>query len=248
MNSWIVVTTCRREPSYLEATLAALEAGGAGHARRRIILADGELPSAEQCPGWEIASVVPGRATPTGTSVRALFRAFALAEGAGVERLVMCEDDIVVCRNAILRALTLEIPDDLAFVDFCDLKELSPDAPAGIHVAPTLGGDGRGYHGAQLMSFPERTIRYLAPGPRWSSDRVTAWAWRRQVTPRSGDMILGATLAESPWPHYGIHVPCLAEHVGEVSGFGDRPLRAGRIATCFPGVHYDALIAADGSP
>jgi hypothetical protein len=224
----IIVMTCARPSGvdYVTATAAALLEQGASDCDHRIILGDGSAPAAQ--PGWQTSGNAPQRG-----SRAALWAAFSLGLSLGVDRLIVCEDDLAVCRNAVRHALRLPIPERAAFVDFHDVKEFFAGHSAGLFLVPAMGFDGQGYWGNLCMAFPRRTLRWLV-----QRDPLDA-PW---PPPSHGDCALGWLLARSPWPNYVAHLPRLVRHVGVVSaahpGEGLHPLRTTRD---YPGDHFDAL-------
>lgn len=233
----LCVMTCRRPQgvSYLARTVSLLDAAGADLCRHRLVISDGPAP--EECT-WSIVE----HAGPKGTRTN-MWRAFDLAYAAGVERLIYIEDDALPCQGAIARILSLEVPADLAFLSFYDGSMISAGAPDGIHRVTTRGPDGTGFWGALAMYMPRRTIEYCLrhdPGgfaPHWGQIRM------------GSDSSLGLHLAAGPWPSYGIHVPTLFDHVGDVSAAhpGDT-LREHRVARNFRGQAFDALSLGRGAP
>lgn len=221
----IVVPTCERPRgvSYLGNTLRMLDEAGAVDLTRMVFV-DGLDPPA--C-SWPMLTF------PSRTGVRGLmWHAFAWAFSKGFERLIFCEDDIEICRNAITYIDQLLIPDDLAFIDFHNMNRVPRSSPEdGIYPCPPAP-----YHGNQCMLFPRRTVEWLHNQPDWRHINPDAY-------PQGADVTLGILVERSPWPLYGIHFPCLVNHIGEVSvAHSGEKLRLGRVATNFPGVEFDALM------
>jgi len=237
-NVMLAMTSCERPDGarYLPGTLAAINREGAYIARPKILVVDGSFRKIWREEAWN-SSFLPhdwiciehgGERRGNRWAMWQIFRMF-MAEGVG--KLLYCEDDIVPCRNALLRAARIEVPDDVAFIDFHDMKEL-PGKPPGYHRVPAMGHDGVGYWGNQLMLFPRRTVE---------------WLLSRNVRgiiggPNAADYALGRLLVDSPWPMYLAHLPCLVRHMGAVSvAHPDHELLPGRLPTSYPGDDFDAL-------
>lgn len=222
----LTVLTCARGKSYLANTLASLDRGGAGCVKDRCILVDGPLDGIACRPRWSIDRL---SAAPSG-SLNAMFNAFRFALDRGAERLLYFEDDVIVCKNAVPRMLEVDVG-DLAFVSFFDMKEMPESAPHGLHRMSPMGRDGRGFWGAQALLLPRRTLEFaLACEPRI----------RRFGNKQSGETLLGYELLKAGY-EYGVHVPNLVEHVGDVSAIWSWTPSVNRRSTSFPGEHYDAL-------
>jgi hypothetical protein len=205
MSVIITIITCDRPrgASYLHQTATGLLREGALDCDERVILGDGSEPAPEA--GWETRAVFP-----KGGVRGNMWAAFRLAIAAGHERLIFCEDDIVPCKNAVHRILQLDIPPDVSFVDFHDMKELRESGlPPGLHNLLSNGLDSRGYWGTQCMLFPRRTLEWLV---QWDPMSIARWD-----PPQGADRTLGWMLQWSPWPLYAAHLPRLVRHVGSVS-------------------------------
>lgn len=261
MKALITITTCEgRETSYLDRTLASLsrkDSRGTDDVEWLILSDGGSVGRYQTAKGlpWNVLPVTPavngentpptGKSTPpTGGCVAPLWRAFSLAREHSAERLIYFEDDIIACADWLPYMLSLDFGEH-AFIDFCDFKE-RPETDHGIFPAPVMGKDNKGYHGTQAMMFPLRTCRWLAiQGSEVDSRQLRDWRTCLDVTDKMCDMVLGSKLAESPWPTYGVHIPCLCEHVGATSLLGDDKLRAGRVATNFLGESWSPIVNGD---
>ncbi len=212
----ITVLTCPIKRSrYLLDTLAQLDEQGA-RGMKRIVLCDG--PMTLTCP-WE---VIEKPTLPTGTR-QAHWWAFRTALSLGADRVLYCEDDLVVGKNAITKALLCEIPPDMAFVNFHDRREFPIDHPHGLHAVPMMGRRRPhwGLTGLQCILFPRRTLEYL------TQKEPREWGyWKpEELFPNNGDHLVSWALKNSPWPQYLMHIPSLIDHAGDVSSLRNKKVR-----------------------
>lgn len=193
-----VSTAVRPGADYLPQTLAALDAAGAA-GQDRVVFTDGPLRAGFDCP-W------PVHVRPfAGCSRANLWAALRLAAGTGAERLLFFEDDVAPCPAAVTTMATTPVQDDLLLISFFDRRELAEGAPAGVHRRTGA----HGFWSTVAVVFPLRSCSFLAA--RDPAD----------VLPRGhrhlADHAVGRLMDSSPWPVYGIHVPCLVRHIGEIS-------------------------------
>lgn len=224
MKDLLTVLTCPRGKNYLPDTLASLDRGGA-RSIDRFVLVDGRAQGFSR-PGWSVDTV---NHTPQG-SLHALFATLRWARNHDVDRLLYFEDDVVVCKNAIPRMLAVGVPENLAFVSFFDMKEMSYAAPPGMYEMSPMGNDGRGFWGMQSVLLPRRTIEFILR----NEDRI-----RRFGNKQSGETLFGYELLKDG-QKYGVHVPNLVEHVGDVSAIWSWTPSVNRRSTSFPGESFDA--------
>lgn len=230
MLTLVSISTCVRPGgvSYLEPTAEALVREGAGECGVRAIFWDG--PVQRPTAGWD---AIGHAGAPEGSRFN-MWRVFRFALERQADRLVYCEDDIVPSKNAIRKICSLEVPEWAAFIDFHDMKELRRAGEPGMHRVPAAGYDRRGYWGTQCMSFPRRTLEWLA-----QRDPATV---ARRALPNCADATLGWLLVSSPWPMYAAHLPCLVRHAGAVSAaHPGSTLRRHRLPSHYLGDEVDAL-------
>lgn len=249
MKPLLSVLTHPARRDYFAATMASVRAAG-GDEYSRTVFIDGQgslSPSdhdwyrAVAGPGWSFAATHPsGEAIGTKSSMLAVLHA-----AAGSERLIYLEDDIVLCKNAISFVARYEMPLDVAFVSFCDIKNAAPRP--GLTVCPGYDYDapmGQGGHwGNQMLLIPGRSLRFLRDAvalPDWGDARIAS------------DIMLGISLATgpAPWRTYGIYSPSLAQHVGERSLVNPNAVARGfgRDTLTFPGTAFDAMTLAMDPP
>jgi hypothetical protein len=170
-------------------------------------------------PGWNVYDE-PDQA-PRGPRWN-IWRVFRAIED--YDRLLLFEDDISIAAAGVDRMLAVDVPEDLAFVTFYDGRALAEGTPAGLYRHNVAMVEGPGFWGSLAMLFPRRTVRYLAERS-YDVDGELPPHWRRHTRPRgSADLVMAWLLNRSPWPEYGIHVPSLVDHAGDVS----TPLEGGR--------------------
>ena len=109
--------------------------------------------------------------------------------------------------------------------------------PAWCECGPFLHRAGRPVQrrAAQCFRVPNEVLRWLA-----RQDWCSTIHWNARM---ASDIILGELLNTHPdRPNVAFHIPCLVEHVGNVSAcFPTRPLGRSLKATNFAGADFDAL-------
>jgi hypothetical protein len=199
----LAVQTAPREPAYLPASLATLDAAGlARWCGPRFIVADGYVPEA---PGWHIEP------SPTREGqARTFFRLMRLAAAVpGFTTLTLFEDDIALARNALDYIARVRIDDDLVFLAWHNTNVTLPWGvrPPSLVDVPVIR-----YRSNVAVTFPARAVLALL-----DSDALRAWE-RTQ-----GADIL--TWGVFPQGRCGIHYPALVQHVGDVSVLGNPIVR-----------------------
>ena len=205
MKSLIVVSTCPRPNgvSYLMQTLSNIDKEGGMHIDK-LILSNGEM---NECPSaWDYLET--HHALPISTRTN-LWQAFSIAKTRNVDSLLFFEDDIVLCKNAVARMLEVDCPSHCTFVSFFD-NNRGRSSKWGIQTS-SLPKDFNGqlFHGTLAMSFPKKTIEFLADKDPFSL--------RTDQPHRQADTVMAEICATSPWPHVAHHIPSLVRHVGEIS-------------------------------
>ncbi len=225
----ISVLTTERAKSYLTTTLESLERNGA-YEVSRAVFSDG--PCGYRRPDWDVVELSSER-RGTRQSAWSIFRA---ALDRGVERLIYCEDDIVLCRNAISYLAKMALPEGQAFVTCLDHRDWLMRLQTGIHAASF--GDGR-LLGSQLLVFSRKTLEYLVSLDPMAV--INSHPWYKDGR-HSVDMVIGKILRDGPWKSYGIHVPALGQHLGDVSAAHPDRNPAKPVRTkIFAGLSFDAL-------
>lgn len=227
----LVLPTCERPGGvdYLSDTLASVAGAGGAQLERRVVLVDGKYPDLKKdtSSGFEYLHHLNERA-PMGIRYM-MWAAFGYALAYEYEALIFCEDDVRFCKNAITRILSLEIPDDVAFMDFYDMTKLRHRAANwGLHKFPCTDK----YWGNQCMLFPARTMQWL-----YDHNPMEVSQWE---LPNHADRVLGHLLARSPWPNYMVHLPRLVRHMGEVSVAHPDVPRLDRMVLKVAGDDFDA--------
>ncbi len=229
---FLVVTTCPRPDgvSYLEGTLNQLNQAGADEMVNKLVFSDGPLPHGirERFTSWNFFEYDG----PSGTK-KALWRVFKYFDGDPSDfRLLLIEDDVIACRNAINRMLMTEIPDGMAAVTFFDLRETDASTPWGIHRRKLKRKSHQTLWGLQAVLFEGGAVRFLAKQDPESIDYL-------QSSIHQSDVALSELLAEGYHrQHFGVHVPNLFEHCGDVSAWGNQKKHR---SPFFPGVEFNAL-------
>jgi hypothetical protein len=172
------------------------------------------------------------------------------------DRVLLIEDDVGPCRNALRFIRKMEIPEDVAFVSFFEMKEALEPTPGCLTRIPCHGLQPEStpetqsppdlltfrqvtkfYCGNQCLLMPRRTVEYLVKCDPFDAGLPEDPHMHRQ---HSSDAAMGWHLSQSPWRRYGALYPCLVEHIGEVSTWTQENLD-GRRARNFAGDDFDAL-------
>lgn len=205
MQTAIIVPTCERPSGarYVDHTLRLLENAGAKGCEHRVLLKDGPFDILPP-PGWDLQE------HPQKRGIRAmLWWAFEIASNLDVDQLLFCEDDIETAKNAVSYILRQSpnfwSQDDLAFIDFYDMNHARYPLEERLHKKRITDR----YWGNQMMLFPKRTIEWLL--------EHNPFAFLPDKSPSNADRVLGRLLGASKWPTYGVHIPRLVRHIGEVS-------------------------------
>lgn len=228
---WLTVLTTKSRPQYLAGTLDALDGNGRGWAfpGRKMVVFDGGGEGWSRL-GWENRNVSrePGTVVQ---SARALHYIMGAAFWGGAPYLLYFEDDVFVCRDAVLAMSEMEVPDKVAFLTFCNQKvgcdHVWPHVQARRADEPL---NSPGHWGSQAMKVPRRTLEIVAkaasPTCGFSSD-----AW------------FGAAVASGD-TRYGIVLPSLVRHTGKVSTIPDQrgqPWAGHRLGLNYAGDDADGL-------
>jgi len=254
----LIVLTSPRRSGYYEQTLALLdEAGGA--ALPRMLFVDGPAspdsikahspwgpPGGQYTrlapPEWIVRSCYTGesRGGIWGGTKMAMVNVLRWAADVGVSDLYYFEDDVLTSKNAVRAMQAVNVPDDCAFLSFCDIKWLGGNdkTPAIRRFAGFDEVDGTGHWGNQALKIPQATLQYLR------SSQLPLWHYRY-----GSDVLLSIMVAHgpSPWKSYGVVAPSLVQHVGLNSLVcPNGPQRGlGREAANFIGEDVDALSVVD---
>lgn len=232
----ITVVTSKRpgDVDYLTQTLERIEACG-GKNFERWLVCDGTYAERPSFPGWNVFRV-PGGPHGTRTMMWTAFEIFAARRG---ERLLYLEDDLTLCRNAISYAADFEYPGDMGLVTFFDPRHLPGGASPGLY-----GHSLEHFWCSQFISMEKPVVKFLLQydpcayrQPDWAKDGRN-----------SSDSVMGHLLRyeePSAWRRFGVHIPCLADHVGAASIVdagkpGVAILSRGRRASNYPGDLFDA--------
>lgn len=213
-----VVTAPRpRGVDYLSNTIAALDAAGANLCDEKWIVSDGI--SLDAAGGWYAGWQRHFNAQRTGARL-AMWRVFMLAKERDADWLIYCEDDL----NTAPRAIDTIIDNTheswhlrneaVAFLSYYDGRIIEEGAPSGVYPTPCMTSETEYFCGALCMLIPRRTIDYLC-----SVDPLDCPPFQGSF--HSGDCVMGYHLSRSPWPNYGIVIPTLVDHRGDVSAVGE---------------------------
>jgi hypothetical protein len=222
----LLVTTCGgRDPRHLGRLMRRVDASG--WKGRRLVISDGR-PS--------LISAWPTSATPQREGQkRAYWRALAAgleeARKAKTDRILILEDDVDLCTNALEYMERARLPREVDFVTWFDGHAIPPRSRQGIY--PVLA---QSFFCLQGVTWWPSTAETLLASPMTG-------AWKEL---HSGDILIAKILRGR---HYGVHVPNLVQHLGDQSicnpGQG---LSGVRVANNYPGARFDALTLGRSAP
>jgi hypothetical protein len=215
----LLITTCgSRGGGYLARLRQQIDASG--WRGRRVLVCDG--PSIVNGAGWTIADTAIQEGQKP-TYWRALAIGLEEARRTGDDRILILEDDVELCTNALSYMERARVPHTLDFVTWYDGHIVPPGAAAGIYPA-----NGQYFICLQGVTWPLATAERLLSSP-------IAAAWPE---PHGGDILIARILRGRP---YGVHVPNLVQHLGAESVVTPGATLVGaRTATNYPGRAFDA--------
>jgi hypothetical protein len=143
--------------------------------------------------------------------------------------VIVLEDDLKFCANAVRRMLTFPVPADVAFVQFfAPHINLASNVHPGLWRPPLTS-----QQFTQAIKYPARTLRQLL---EWSD----TFEFGKFVESDQALNLASTRLGL----RYAVHAPDLVDHVGASSAtvpgstVGET---SGRISQCFPDEGFDAL-------
>lgn len=232
---WIVVLSYHARKQYLDETLKSIDRNGGGcfFDSRKVVMFDGPKRDVSHL-GWETASVCGGTVLATPRSMWIILRA---AFRAGCPYVLYFEDDVFVCRNAILAMISMEVPDGVAFLSFCNQK-VGCDSPDVPHVEARRAdafANRPGHWGNQAIKVPRRTLELVAkaePPNQWVTFGSDVWL---------GERVAART---SPENFYGIVLPAFVRHTGRetsIQAQQNQKWEGHRLGLNYAGDEADAL-------
>jgi hypothetical protein len=253
----VTVLTSPQRSGYYERTIELLDETGATKLPTRILFVDG--PASHDAveahgpwgplggrymritpPEWNIRSCYTGYDGRVSGTKKAMVNILRWAADVGVSDLYYFEDDVLPAKNAVLAMQAIVVPDDCAFLTFCDIKWLGgEDKTPGIRRFAGFDEiNDTGHWGNQALKIPRATLQYFRSGP------LPPWHHRH-----ASDVLLSIIVAQepAPWNKYGVVAPSLVQHIGLNSLANPRePQRGhGREAANFVGKDFDALAVVD---
>jgi hypothetical protein len=219
---------------YLSKTIKSLNNGGAASfsTHEKMIFQDGGFDRSDNklYYGWD---TVYNRG-PSGSRV-AFWRIFHYFFNYTKEdKLLFCEDDILVCKNVLLYIDSIKMPDDLPLITFHDtMNEVSPSAkiktidgkyvtvkvPHGIYKTPISGRRNSGFGGTQMFLIKREAIELLLRYNPLTLDLGKRFEGidNSKFSKILGDTCISYILEKEKYTNFGIQFPCLANHVGSIS-------------------------------
>ena len=248
----IGVLTCRRPrgANYLLSTVAQIDAQGGASVSPKVVFVDGADGFADEIrPLLPLAwSVVALGKNEFSAGAAAYKRALAQLAGCGRD-VLMFEDDLDFSRNAVARMISTPVPSNAGLLTFFDMKEFSAETTPGLYCLRPSRDPIHCRTQPQIEAFlglrGSRCFRYPAEMVTW----LVAQDWTKTALwPHGQDLVVGNLVEQHPTRHrVAVHIPCLVEHVGQVSAYTLAGLE-GRTATQFIGRDADALALPTFAP
>lgn len=187
---------------------------------RCAVFSDGS-PAVEPA-GWQVVVLQRESVNGNGLPYRKILEAAAQDD----EGLVLFEDDVHLVAGAIPYLEDFVVPRDLAVVSFCQCL-IRSESPWGLYRAP-----GWSMRMTQCCKFSRAGIATILAG----------WTEEESKTMNMGMSDAGIAFAlgraKLPW---GMHIPDLANHIGEVSTLTvGKPIDPNRRCNNFYGVDWNA--------
>jgi hypothetical protein len=221
----LLITTCKRTGGqYLEDLIRVVdESGWQGP---RFLVSDGEPPLAASWP-----TITTNENTG---QMRTYWRALAIgldqARLLGDSKILILEDDVELCRNALQYMERAVLPANTEFVTWFDGHVIPRGSRQGVYRVPA-----RHFFCLQGVVWTIAAAEKLLNAP-------DAAVWSE---PHRGDNLIAQILARD---YYGVHVPNLVQHRGAVSICNPgQQLDGVRTANNYPGPEFDALTLIDRS-
>ena len=222
----VLITTCGgRNLAYLQRLLRQIDASG--WIGRRVLISDGPMPVLSS---WSVTCSAR-REGQKRTYWRALAVGLEEARRHRADRILILEDDVELCRNALRYMAGARLPRVLDFVTWFDGHMVPRGSRPGIYPMPADR-----FFCLQGVTWQIPTAEMLLRAPA-----SAAWAEKH-----SGDILIANILRQR---QYGVHVPNLVQHLGAQSicnpGQG---LTGVRVANNYPGPGFDALTLGRPAP
>jgi hypothetical protein len=222
----LLITTCgSRGAQYLVRLLKQIDASG--WKGRRFVIADGPLPIVT---GWPTLAT-PQRLGQKKTYWRALATGVEEVRKQYDDRILILEDDVELCVNALKYMERVRLPRPLDFVTWFDGHMIPAGSRHGIYPAMA-----QNFFCLQGVTWRPAVAEALLRTP-------VANAWR---DPHGGDILIAKILKGR---RYGVHVPNLVQHLGALSicNPGQR-LTGVRTANNYPGARFNAMTLGRPEP
>jgi hypothetical protein len=222
----VLITTCGgRDSQYLRRLLTQIDSSN--WRGPRIVVSDGRQ---SVLTGWRVAASSHNEGQKR-TYWRALAIGLEEARRRRFDRILILEDDVVLCRNALQYMESARLPSVLDFVTWFDGHAIPPRARQGIY--PVLG---QSFFCLQGVTWSCATAERLLTAP-------AAQQWKER---HSGDILVAKILRGR---YYGVHVPNLVQHLGATSVCNPgQGLTGVRVANNYPGHDFDALTLGRSAP
>ena len=223
----VLVTTCGiRKAHYLGRLLRQIDAGG--WKGRRFIVSDG--PPTIISGGWQVTAT-----TKREGQKKAYWRALAVgleeSRKSSDDRILILEDDVELCTNALRYMERARLPVMLDFVTWFDGHVIPAGAAQGIYPV-----NAQYFFCLQGVTWKAATAEALL-----TSSIAANWGELH-----SGDILVAKILRGR---RYGVHVPNLVQHLGSESICNPgQKLTGVRTSNNYPGAAFDASTLGTRDP
>jgi hypothetical protein len=221
----LLITTCRgRNGSGDYLARLQRQIDDSGWTGRRVLVSDGLPPAHASGDGWSVAATAQREGQK-----KSYWRALALGteecRRTGSDRMLILEDDVELCTNALPYMERARLPGAFAFVTWYDGHAVRPGAARGIYPAAAMR-----FICLQAITWTPSVAEELL-----SSEVAAAWS-----EPHGGDLLVAKILGGRS---YGVHVPNLVQHLGSESVCSPGVnLSGARTASNYAGRKFDAAI------
>jgi len=210
MSTLLVLNTTRRDNGfeYFKDTIARMDAAGAAAIPKedKLVYCDGPFEG-DVPEGWTL------QATPASLGTIPSLRDIVSRARMRGSDLAFFEDDIKLCKNAVTKIVDYVVPKDLAFVSFFDFYTAA-GAKKGLEKRP-FPEKGVIQSGVQAIKIPLSSLQLMWPDAEHAELILPHDGKSKQFGRLYALKYFFGIL--SPLKQFGMFLPHLVQHVGEVS-------------------------------
>jgi hypothetical protein len=246
MSKRLTILTCPDRKQYLENTIESLKKAGLDNFQgEKIIYVDGYRDTFYRkfTKEFEVIQLelygfsLEDKKAQTKKSLLHIMRAAARDS---IDYLYYFEDDIALSKNTLSVMETVGVPNHLAFVSYCDLKDIGfkygiAEAPGYDFEAPEFEG---GHWGNQALVIPLHSLEML------TKHSIPEWVIHKGEHNFASDILISIMMATGGAEKrlYGVFYPSLVQHTGDISLVNPAATTVGwgRSTLSFKGEEFDA--------